>query len=102
MVASALDKAEKEESRLCSKLRLRIDMVEGSLREDTSRPITQRTVNSLIQSLEQALVLYEDSVAVVCSAAPEEEVRKEALSDKLFQQTTTVTSLLDRLQEKLV
>ena len=69
MVALALDKAEKEESRLCSKLRLWINMVEGSLREDRSRPITQRTVNSLIQSLEQALVLYE--IVNICNKLEE-------------------------------
>ena len=99
MVVTALDRAEKEEAKVYANLAVKIKIVNEALQQENAQPLTERAVKSYVLKLEDALALYEDSVAGLYAAAatPEDEAKKTTCSNKLIQQLGIVNPLLDKL-----
>ena len=96
---TALQKAEKEVTRVHAILALKIDVIRQALLPENVQSLTERVVTTHVQKLDEAIVLYEDSIVDVYAAAPEDDAKKKTYSDKLMEQLGIVNPLLDKLQE---
>ena len=81
MVPSLLEKAEKIEMESLSNLELRSSQAQAGLQLDQRTLLNERVIKGLLHKLEEAVALYEHSVAGIFTAVGEDQEKKQIFTD---------------------
>ena len=78
-------------------MELRSSQAQASLQLDQRALLNERVVKGLLHKLEEAVNLYEHSIAGIFTALGENQEEKQIFADKLTNQMKKVNLLLDKL-----
>ena len=100
--STALDKAVKAEVETLTGLELKFTGAQKALqRQEQGSPLSERSVETLLNSLEDAIKTYESSIAGIIAVSAEEEEAKRPYLDKLAEWMAKVDPVLDQLHANL-
>ena len=97
MAPTLVEKAEKAEAEALATLELRSNQAKASLQGEQRSLLNERVAKALLQNLEEAVVLYEQSITTIFAAAGNDDAKKQSFLEKLSDQMAITNPILDEL-----